>query len=344
MVKAKHQAIPDPSASLCGSAPVPESLEPNYLGIDLGGTTTTLGLVGCRGQVLAWEAFATRAGRGPEATVEEIVQRAGRLADREGIEWARIAAAGIGSPGPLDLKEGKIIKTPHLKWSDVPLRSMLEQRLSKRVVLEGDAIAATYGEWWVGAAQPYHDVVGLTLGTGVGGGIILNDRIQHGFRGLAGHIGHMVIQDQGRLCGCGNQGCLESLASATAIADRTRLGLAQPNDSILAQYDGELDSRQVFEAARQGDALALSIFEETSYFLAVAINNLFNILNPQAVVLMGAVANAQELLIQPIRRHLKEMAFPGIAEASAVLLGKLGELAGAIGAAGCARSEADSAS
>ncbi|HSR53573.1 MAG TPA: ROK family protein [Acidobacteriota bacterium] len=310
---------------------------PLYVGIDLGGTTITSGILTSEGEIVDWENYPTLSRRGPAAVIGEMAERVGAMLDKNKIGIGRVERAGIASPGPLDFESGRIVETPNLKWKDVPIRDMLAEKLSLPVVLEGDAIAATYGEWWTGAARPYEDMVGLTLGTGVGGGVIIGNKVLHGFKGLAGHIGHMSIKVDGRICGCGNPGCLEAYASATAIRDRAREAIRAGAQSSLSDNLEHFDSRAVYDAALQGDALAQRIFDRTGFYLALGINNIFNILNPQAVVVMGSVANSWDLLQPATCKYLAQLAFPGIAEETVVLRGKLGDLAGLVGAAGRAR-------
>lgn len=307
-----------------------------FVGIDLGGTTTAVGLVSPRGEVLCSQIFATRVERGPTAIICEMAERARALWQERGLLSDQIGGVGVGSPGPLDPKTGVIITTPNLKWENVPLQDLLVDQLDKPVLVDNDAVAATFGEWWMGAGRPYRDVVGLTLGTGVGGGIILDGEVHHGFQGIGGHIGHMVVQAKGRRCSCGNQGCLEAYASASAIVKRAQEILAEGTGSLLHSIDGPLTSEQIFQAANQGDDLACQIFDETAYYLAVGVNNVLNILNPESVVVMGAVANAGDVLMVPLQKHLSGMAFPSVCEETQVLFGSLGEMAGVIGAAGLA--------
>lgn len=308
-----------------------------YAGIDLGGTSITVGIIDDDGNTLVSDNFPTEAPSGPVAIIGRIAERTKRLGAQQGLSFEEVVAVGVGSPGPLDLATGTVILTPNLKWENVPLRDMLAERLGKPVVVRGDAVAATFGEWWAGAGKPYQDVVGLTLGTGVGGGIVLAGRLHEGFRGIGGHIGHMIIVAGGRRCGCGNLGCLEAYASATGIVGRTQEALAKEPDSMLHGFEKPLTAKKIFEAAQEGDKLALHIFKETAWYLAVAINSILNVLNPEAVILMGAVANAGELLFRPLRDHVKDMAFPGIYESTKILKGELGVLAGVVGAAGIAK-------
>jgi glucokinase len=304
------------------------------VGIDLGGTSVQVGLVTLEGKLVVCEQFPTLVERGHEAIIDEMAQRAVQLWEKEGFSADSIRGVGVGSPGPLDPETGIVLVTPNLKWENVPLKAMLVDRLSMQVAVDNDAVSATFGEWWVGAGKPYRDVVGLTLGTGVGGGIVLNGHIHHGFQGIGGHIGHMVIKAEGRLCPCGNKGCLEAYASGTAIAERTHEALAGDEATVLRRLDQPLTARTVYEAALKGDPLAHRIFDRTAFYLAVGINNILNILNPQAVVIMGAVANAGELLFHPLLSHLEKMAFARIYQETQILQGRLGEKAGVVGAAG----------
>ena len=313
------------------------SKEPVYIGIDLGGTSFTVGLVTAEGQLLASRNSPTLIERGPVDIIDRMAAETVRFWEDSGYQRDEILEVGIGSPGPLDLKTGVVLTTPNLKWTNVPLRDMLAERLQKQVTLDNDAVSATFGEFWVGAGKPYDDVVGITLGTGVGGGLILGGRIHHGFLGIAGHIGHMVIEVGGRQCGCGNKGCLEAYASATAIVARTRDALSRDQSSRLHQVV-PLTSKRVFEAAKVGDPLALQIWDETGLYLAAAISSVMNFVNPEAIILLGAVANAGEILLNPIKKYLKEMALTAqLLEETQVVKGTLGELAGAVGAAGFAR-------
>ncbi len=310
--------------------------EPVYVGIDLGGTNFSIGLVRPNGELVASANCQTLIERGHEEIIDRMAQETIALWEREGYSREEILEVGIGSPGPLDLKTGTVITTPNLKWVNVPLRDMMAERLKLPVTIDNDAVSATFGEFWVGAGKPYNDVIGITLGTGVGGGIILGGRIHHGAQDIAGHVGHMVIQMDGRQCGCGNRGCLETYASATGIVASTVEMLTTERPTLLRTVN-RLTAKRVYEAAVKGDELALEIFDRTGFYLAVGINNLLNVVNPEAVILMGAVANAGDVLLNPIKQYLKNMAFPRIYEETRILRGTLRDLAGVIGAAGFAK-------
>jgi glucokinase len=308
-----------------------------YVGVDLGGTTFNIALLNEGGELIASGNYPTYLERGPLDIIERMAAEAMNLWEREGFRREDVLEVGVGSPGPLDLKTGMVITTPNLKWTNVPLRDLMKERLGLPVTIDNDAVSATFGEFWVGAGKPFNDVIGITLGTGVGGGIILGGRIHHGAGDIAGHVGHMVIEAGGRQCGCGNLGCLETYASATGIVATTLEALRSDSDSALHRVNPPLSSKKVYEAAAKGDCLAQEVFDRTGRYLAIGINNLLNVINPEAVILMGAVANAGDVLLDPIKAHLKQMAFPRVFEETAILKGTLGELAGAVGAAGFAK-------
>lgn len=308
-----------------------------YVGIDLGGSSFRIGLVNGGGEIVAHDCFPTRVSRGHLKIIEEMVDRSVRLWRQQGFSGEQIAGVGVGSPGPLDPGSGVVIVAPNLGWENVPLRDLLEERFEKTVTVDNDAVAATFGEWWVGAGSPYQDVIGLTVGTGVGGGIILGGAVHYGFQGTSGHIGHMVIEAGGRLCGCGNRGCLEAYASATVMVKRALEYVAEDEPSTLGNIKDGLTARDIWKGARRGDKLSLRIFDEAAYYLALGVNNVLNVLNPQAVIVMGAVANAGPLLLNPLSSHVRSLAFPRVWEETRILRGSLGELAGMVGAAGLIR-------
>jgi glucokinase len=311
--------------------------QPIYLGIDLGGTAFKVALFTETGELVASQTQPTLSERGPEDIMDRMAGLAIAMWEKEGYAKEEVLEAGIGSPGPLDLKAGTVVFTPNLGWKNVRLRDMMAERLGLPVTIDNDAVAATAGEFWVGAGRPYSDVLGITLGTGVGGGLIINGKIYHGAQDIAGHVGHMIIQMGGRQCGCGNRGCLETYASARGIVATATEASQQNPDSLLRSIKPPLTSRKVYEAAIQGDAAALQVFDDTARYLAAGINSAMNLVNPQAVIIMGAVANAGETLLAPLREHLGKMAFSQVFEGTKILRGTLGDLAGAVGAAGFAK-------
>ena len=310
-------------------------------GVDLGGTSIVVGLVPEGGGTpLAVQRRATEARRGPEAVVEDIgamVADAVGAAAEDGLD-GRVVGVGVGAPGPLDLKTGVVRVAPNLGWRDYPLRSRIEARVDLPVSLDNDANCATYGEWWQGAARGYASVVGITVGTGIGGGLVLDGAVVHGASGAAGEIGHTTINVGGRRCACGNYGCLEAYASGPNIAARAREGLEAGAGSVLVDLvEGRLDrltARTVYDALVLGDEYAREVMLETARFLGAGVANVVNLLNPEVVVVVGGVTQAGEHLLAPLRSEVRRRAFRAAANACRILPGALPETAGVVGAAG----------
>jgi len=265
------------------------------VGIDLGGTNIVVGAVAEDGsELVGLVSEPTLPEQGGDAVIARIVKLA-----RASIAAARgkeIAGVGIGSPGPLDTKTGIVILTPNLGWTNMPLRDRVAAGVKLPAVLDNDANCAIYGEWWRGAAQGVKDVVGLTIGTGIGGGIVLGGEIYHGASDAAGEIGHMTINANGRLCKCGNHGCLEAYASGPAIAARAVEGIQAGAKTGLPQYVGgdlsKITAQVVYEAANDGDAYALEVVRETAKLLGAGVASIVNIFNPEVVVICGGVTQA----------------------------------------------------
>ena len=238
------------------------------VGIDLGGTNIAAGAMPTDGtREIAMRMVPTMAQEGADAVVgriaaqvEEVIEQTQR---ETGAARADFLGVGIGSPGPLDRARGVVIVTPNLGWRDFPLRDEVANRVGLPATLDNDANCATLGEWWCGAAKGGRNVVGLTIGTGIGGGLILDGRLYHGASDAAGEIGHTTIDSTGRRCKCGNYGCLEAYASGPAIAGRAREVLEGGEDSILASMvDGDvtrITAQTVFDASKRGDAVALAV-------------------------------------------------------------------------------------
>ena len=243
---------------------------------------------------------------------------------------------GIGSPGPLDRDKGIVIFTPNLGWRDFPLRDRVQDGLRLPATLDNDANCATLGEWWLGAARGARHVVGLTIGTGIGGGLILDGKLYHGTSDVAGELGHSTIESAGRRCKCGNYGCIEAYASGPAIAERAREALAGGEPSAMpAMVSGDLGrltAATVYEAAQTGDRLALEVVRETARFLGTGIANLLNIFNPEVVVLAGGVTQAGDALFEPLRAEIRRRAFKPAVDACRIVPGTLQGNAGVIGA------------
>jgi glucokinase len=311
------------------------------LGVDLGGTKISVGAMPADGsRQLGLHTQPTLADQGADAVVGRItgmIEAAiAQTIAETGAERGDFLGVGIGSPGPLDRGRGLVITTPNLGWHDFPLRDRVAEGVGLRATLDNDANCATLGEWWIGAARGARNVVGLTIGTGIGGGLILDGRLYHGSSDVAGEVGHTSIDSTGRSCKCGNYGCLEAYASGPATADRAREVLAGGEDSLLVRMvDGKLEqltAHHVYDASKQGDEVAREVVREVARFIGTGVANLVNTFNPDVVVLAGGVAQAGEELFAPVRAEVRRRAFRPAVAACRIVGGTLGGAAGVIGA------------
>jgi glucokinase len=256
------------------------------------------------------------------------------------IAIGQVAAMGVGSPGPLSTRERIVYSAPNLPgWKNVPVTEILSKKLNCPVVLENDANAAAYAENWVGAGREASSMIMLTLGTGIGGGVVLNGEVWHGRDDAAGELGHMSINFNGPRCACGSYGCIEAYASAPNTVRRAMEGLEQGRDSTLRNLldrGDEFTAKAIYDAAVDGDAYAREIIEETGTLLGIAVANFVNIFNPELVVFFGGLANAGEMLFEPTRCEAKRRALKPASETVKIVPAQLKKDAGIIGAAGCA--------
>ncbi len=318
------------------------------VGVDLGGTNTVVGVLPFSGgEVLALRTAATEATRGAKYVVDRITamieEAIAEVIAEHGGSREDFCGVGIGSPGPLDRKTGVVINTPNLGWRNFPLRDLISNAVGLPATLDNDANCATYGEWWLGAGRGVDTLVGLTLGTGIGGGIVLNGEIYHGVSDAAGEIGHMTIDSTGRKCKCGNYGCLEAYASGPAIALRAMEGIEAGAESVLPDLvNGRLEditAATVYEAVVLGDPYANEVMKETAKFLGAGVANIINVLNPGMVVIAGGVTRAGDHLFVPLRAEVRRRAFRSAEEACQIVSGQLPGTAGVIGAAAVFKRE-----
>jgi glucokinase len=316
---------------------------PYFAGLDVGGTSMKGGVVDDQGKPLASVSLPTEAYRGQELGLARMVETIRAAVTAAKLPMADIAAVGVATPGTMDLATGIVLDPPNLKpWQNVPVRQYVHDALQLPTAFQNDANAAAFGEYWAGAGRGANSMVLFTLGTGVGGGIVIGDKVLVGEHSHGAELGHVRIEiTHPRQCGCGRMGCLEAYASATAVVKRTLEALAaNPGQSSLHQLlkrDEEITSRAVFTAAATGDSLAAKIVEETAYYLAVAAVNMMHTIDPNMVVFAGGMIAAGEPFLERIRHHVKQMAFPILAAATKICYAQLGTDAGFIGAAGCGR-------
>ena len=318
------------------------------VGIDLGGTNIAAGAMPVDGtREIAMQMTPTHAEEGATAVVDRIAALVEKVIAETrtatGAERSDFLGVGIGSPGPLDRARGVVIVTPNLGWRDFPLRDEVSSRVNLPATLDNDANCATLGEWWRGAAKGGRNVVALTIGTGIGGGLILDGKLYHGSSDSAGEIGHTTIESNGRRCKCGNYGCLEAYTSGPAIAERAREELDGNDQSLLhAMVDGDLSritAQTVFEAAKRKDQVAADVVRDTAHFLGVGISNLINIFNPDIFVVAGGVTQAGDLLFDPLRAEVRRRAFKPAVDACQILPGMLPLSAGVVGAVATFRAQ-----
>ncbi len=317
------------------------------IGVDLGGTNISVGVLPFDGgEVEALNTQRTEAGRGAKFVVDRIIGMVrGAIEVVAGSPDALddFAGIGIGSPGPLDRATGTIINTPNLGWRNFPLRDLIANGVGLPAALDNDANCATYGEWWLGAGRNVDTLIGLTLGTGIGGGVVLKGRIFHGASDAAGEFGHMTIDSTGRKCKCGNYGCLEAYASGPAIAARAVEGIEAGSETMLPDIvGGDLDAitaATVYEGAVLGDPYANEVMKETAKFLGAGIANLINLFNPEMVVIAGGVTRAGDHLFVPLRSEVRRRAFKSAADACQIVPARLPDTAGVIGAVAMFKTE-----
>jgi len=305
------------------------------IGVDLGGTNTRTALVARSGDILEKQKEETLAAEGHEKVIAKLIRNIDRQRANADQYGRRVAAVGVGAPGVIYEQTGVVVKSPNFPdWNDLPLKQILEGELKLPVFIENDANAAALGEQWRGAAKDIRSMIFLTLGTGVGGGIILDGRIWHGADGMAGEVGHMTIIPDGRICGCGNRGCLEMYASSRGIVMTFKAMCAEKR--LDAEDRKELTSAQIYQAARNGDTVAHLVMKDMGRYLGIGIANLINIFNPEMVVIGGGVMDAWDLFIDATREEVRKRAFAYTAERTKIVPSMLGDEAGMVGAAAVA--------
>lgn len=319
------------------------------IGVDLGGTKISAGAVSLDGSRIAGvRSIPTQAELGAEGVVERIYSVIeGVILDtmnETGASRKDIIGIGIGAPGPLIREKGIVVVAPNLGWKDYPLRDRITSRFGLPATLDNDANCATVGEWWLGAARGGRNVVGITIGTGIGGGLIIEGKLYHGASDVAGEIGHTTIDVNGRHCKCGNYGCLEAYASGPAIATRAAEALMREDTASLlpALVDGQLEritAELVYDAAKKGDGLANEIVRDTARYLGAGIASLLNIINPDVVVIAGGVTRAGEALFGPLRAEVRRRAFNPAVKAARIVPAELPGTAGVVGAVATFKSD-----
>ncbi len=318
------------------------------VGVDLGGTSMRALVVDPSYQILGEDKRRTKVKDKPRKLMEEITDVVEEAMDKADVKWSAIRAVSIGAPGAVDPVQGIVRHAPNLGWKDVRLGAKLKKMMGVPVLVENDVNVGTAGEHALGAAQGAHDVVGIFVGTGIGGGLIFSDQLYGGSRGAAGELGHMVLLADGPKCGCGKRGCAEALASRTAMERDVRAAIKEGKKSVVLDIMKERDyarmtSRVILLALRRKDAVMRQVIERAEYYLGLLVANVVNLLDPECVVIGGGIAERlQEDFVKPIR----ETAYGYFlqqrdARRIRILPGLLGDNAGALGAAVLARRRLD---
>ncbi|HFX4760179.1 TPA: ROK family glucokinase [Streptococcus agalactiae] len=316
------------------------------LGIDLGGTTIKFGILTLEGEVQEKWAIETNTLENGRHIVSDIVESLKHRLSLYGLTKDDFLGIGMGSPGAVDRTSKTVTGAFNLNWADTQeVGSVIEKEVGIPFFIDNDANVAALGERWVGAGANNPDVVFVTLGTGVGGGVIADGNLIHGVAGAGGEIGHMIVDpENGFTCTCGNKGCLETVASATGVV-RVARQLAEQyegSSAIKAAIDNgdTVTSKDIFIAAEDGDKFANSVVERVSRYLGLAAANISNILNPDSVVIGGGVSAAGEILRSRVEKYFVTFAFPQVKKSTKIKIAELGNDAGIIGAASLANQQA----
>lgn len=279
------------------------------IGVDLGGTNLRIAAVDDGGNLVEKTTLGTRVALGRDHVVNDMCVAIQQLSEKHR-NSGKLLGIGIGVPGIIDMETGMVRESPNLPdWADYPVRREIEQRLGTRVILENDANSAAFGEKWLGVAKSVDDMAMLTLGTGVGGGLVLGGRIWHGMAGMAAEFGHTTVEPEGPLCGCGNRGCLEAYASATAVVRMAREAIASGVASGLAQAANsniEFSARSIYNLAIQGDEEARRIFRRVGRAIGIVVSDMVNALNLPMYVIGGGVSDAWEAFAPAVFEELRQ--------------------------------------
>lgn len=331
--------------------PRSEARPPFFVGVDLGGTNIKAGVVDDIGRIISWHQTATLVEQGPEAGARRIAAAIHKAIGDAGLRPADIAGVGLGSPGTMDIPNGRLMVPANLKgWDYFPIRDRVADRAGLPITFANDATAAAYGEFWIGSGRDFHSMILLTLGTGIGCGIVIGELLLDGEHSHGGEFGHTIIDSTpaARVCGCGQPGHFEAYASATAVTKRTREALDTGRGSSLTDriaHGAELSPKLVAEEAEMGDPFSLEIILETARYLAIGIVNLMHTIDPNGILVGGAMTfggNDSELgrrFLDETRAEVGRRAYAVCSQNTVIDFATLGGDAGFIGAAGIARAE-----
>ena len=306
-----------------------------YVGIDLGGTNTKIGLLDEDGNILFSTIVKTESEQGFEKTIERLSNILKIQVNNLNISFNDVAGVGLGVPGPV--ANGRIVKFwANFPWPvNVDLAAEFEKHLGVPVKVDNDVNVITLGEMWKGGGRGYKNVLGLAIGTGIGGGVVVNGKLVSGKHGAGGEVGHIKVERDGKLCGCGQEGCWEAYASATGLVREAKSRLTVNKNNLLYERtkDREVEAKDIFDAARDGDEFSLNLVDYEAEFIALGIGNLLNVLDTDVVVVGGGIALAGAILFDKINEKLRKYAMLSTLEGLKIVPAELGNDAGIYGAA-----------
>ena len=306
-----------------------------YVGIDLGGTNTKIGLLDEDGNILFSTIVKTESEQGFEKTIERLSNILKIQVSNLNISFKDVAGVGLGVPGPV--ANGRIVKFwANFPWPvNVDLAVEFEKHLGVPVKVDNDVNVITLGEMWKGGGRGYKNVLGLAIGTGIGGGVVVNGKLVSGKNGAGGEVGHIKVERDGKLCGCGQEGCWEAYASATGLVREAKSRLTVNKNNLLYERtkDREVEAKDIFDAAREGDEFSLNLVDYEAEFIALGIGNLLNVLDTDVVVVGGGIALAGDILFDKINEKLRKYAMLSTLEGLKIVPAELGNDAGIYGAA-----------
>ena len=313
-----------------------------YVGIDVGGTFVKLGCFDSDLNLLCKSSIPSQAEDGPEPMVDRIGEAVEEMLADKNLSIESVKAIGMGAPGQYDLKAGIILSSPNMaQFNNCPMRKMLAEKFGKPAVLENDANTACWGEFVCGAGKDVTDMTFFTLGTGIGGGAVIDGKLLHGGNDNGAELGHRIVHPDGRLCGCGQRGCVEAYSSAKSTVKRAKeaieKGAKESSLKKLMEEKGGITCKDVFDHAAAGDELAMEIVDGTAKMLAITCINMLHVTDPQRIVFSGGMIAAGDILLKAIKNHFNEQLWTIKKETVEICFATLGEDTGIIGAAALAR-------
>lgn len=308
-----------------------------YIGIDLGGTKIAAGLVDEEGKILFQADVPTGVGRHYSDTIKDMADLVIDVLNKSNVSLDEVRSIGIGSPGAVQNSTGLVVFANNLYWNNVPLRAELQKHIDKPVFIENDANVAAFAEAMCGACKGAESSITMTLGTGLGAGIVIDGKPYPGRHGVGAELGHLVIEPDGIECTCGNDGCLERYVSATAlIRDAKEAAVKNPKSLLFTAVSGDMEkitAKHVIDAAKAGDELALQIWKRFIKYLAIAIVNVVNFMDPEVIALGGGVSRAGDFLLDTLKEEVKKIVLYKAVPYAEICIAQMGNEAGIVGAA-----------